>query len=105
MRRQSSPDLKTSRTEDIWVEQAKTYQRMLNASFSQKVAMIDRLLNERRFMVDLGNRLQRRYLKDLDAAFGAVKPHHRPEDWSRVRDEMETAMARDIVAEDQEIED
>jgi antitoxin PrlF len=28
-------------------------------------------------------------------AYGAVKPHHRPEDWSKVREDTEQAIAED----------
>jgi hypothetical protein len=34
------------------------------------------------------------------AGFGAVTPKQRPEDWRKVREDMEAAMAEEVVAED-----
>jgi hypothetical protein len=36
----------------------------------------------------------------LLAGYGAVKPVHKPEDWRKVREEMEAAVAEEVVAED-----
>jgi AbrB family looped-hinge helix DNA binding protein len=37
----------------------------------------------------------------LLAGFGAVPPREKPEDWRKVRAEMEEAMAEEVTAEDQ----
>jgi hypothetical protein len=34
------------------------------------------------------------------AGFGAVTPKQRPEDWRKIREDMEAAMAEEVVAED-----
>ncbi|MBM3933318.1 MAG: AbrB/MazE/SpoVT family DNA-binding domain-containing protein [SAR202 cluster bacterium] len=34
--------------------------------------------------------------------FGAVKPHKRPEDWRKIREETERAIAEDVIREDVE---
>lgn len=36
----------------------------------------------------------------LLAGFGAVKPRQKPEDWRKVREDMEVAMAEEVAAED-----
>jgi antitoxin PrlF len=36
----------------------------------------------------------------LLAGFGAVTPRQKPEDWRKVREEMEEAMAEEVAAED-----
>jgi hypothetical protein len=36
----------------------------------------------------------------LLAGFGAVTPKHKPEDWRKVREDMEVAMAEEVAAED-----
>jgi hypothetical protein len=36
----------------------------------------------------------------LLAGFGAAKPTQKPEDWKKIREDMEAAMAEEVVAED-----
>jgi antitoxin PrlF len=36
----------------------------------------------------------------LLAGFGAAKPTQKPEDWRKIREDMEAAMAEEVVAED-----